>query len=98
MARPATRRLEVARAVRAFADGFASVLLARYLQDLGFDAFQIGVIVTATLLGSAALTLWAGLRFARLGARPVLFASCGLMAFTGLGFSTVTRFLPLVIV
>ena len=39
MARPETRRLEVARAVRAFADGFASVLLARYLQDLGFDAF-----------------------------------------------------------
>ena len=98
MARPATRRLEIARAVRAFADGFASILLARYLQDLGFNAFQIGVIVTATLLGSAALTLWAGLRFARLGARSVLLASCGLMAFTGLGFSAVTRFVPLVIV
>jgi MFS family permease len=98
VARPATRRLEVARAVRAFADGFASVLLARYLQDLGFDAFQIGVIVTATLLGSATLTLWAGLRFARLGARSVLLASCGLMAFTGIGFSVVTRFWPLVIV
>jgi MFS family permease len=94
----ATRRLEVGRAVRAFADGFASVLLARYLQDLGFDAFEIGVIVTATLLGSAALTLWAGVRFARLGTRSVLLASCGLMAFTGLGFSAVTRFLPLVIV
>jgi predicted MFS family arabinose efflux permease len=98
VARPATRRLEIARAVRAFADGFASILLARYLQDLGFNAFQIGVIVTATLLGSAALTLWAGLRLARVGARSVLLASCGLMAFTGLGFSAVTRFLPLVIV
>ena len=98
MARPATRRLEVARAVRAFADGFASVLLVRYLQDLGFDAFQIGVIVTATLLGSATLTLLAGLRFARLGARSVLLAACGLMAFTGIGFSVVTRFWPLVIV
>jgi predicted MFS family arabinose efflux permease len=74
------------------------VLLARYLQDLGFDAFQIGVIVTATLLGSAALTLWAGLRLARLGARSVLLAACGLMAFTGVGFSVVTRFWPLVIV
>ena len=84
--------------MRAFADGFASVLLARYLQDLGFDAFQIGVIVTATLLGSATLTLWAGLRFARLGARSVLLASCGLMAFTGIGFSAVTRFWPLVVV
>jgi MFS family permease len=98
VARPATRRLEVARAVRAFADGFASVLLARYLQDLGFDAFEIGVIVTATLLGSATLTLWAGLRFARLGARSVLLASCGLMAITGVGFAAVTRFWPLVLV
>ena len=98
MARPATRRLEVARAVRAFADGFASVLLAQYLQDLGFGAFQIGVIVTATLLGSATLTLWAGLRFARLGARSVLLAACGLMAFTGFGFAAVTRFWPLVLV
>lgn len=74
------------------------MLLARYLQDLGFDAFQIGVIVTATLLGSATLTLWAGLRLARLGARSVLLASCGLMAMTGVGFSAVTRFWPLVIV
>ena len=98
MAKPATRRLEIARAVRAFADGFASVLLARYLQDLGYDAFHIGVIVTATLLGSAMLTLWAGLRLARVGARSVLFASCVLMAFTGVGFSAVTRFWPLVIV
>jgi MFS family permease len=98
VAAPATRRLEVARAVRAFADGFASVLLARYLQDLGFDAFQIGVIVTATLLGSATLTLWAGLRLGRLGARSVLLASCALMATTGIGFAAVTRFWPLVIV
>jgi MFS family permease len=98
VAAPATRRLEAARAVRAFADGFASVMLARYLQDLGFDAFQIGVIVTATLLGSATLTLWTGLRLARVGVRSVLLASCGLMAFTGIGFSLVTRFWPLVVV
>ncbi len=98
MTAPATRRLEVARAIRAFADGFASVLLAHYLQDLGFSALQIGVIVTATLLGSAVLTLWAGLRLARRGARSVLLASCLLMAFTGFGFATVTRFWPLAVV
>ncbi len=98
MAARATRPVIVARAIRAFADGFAAVLLARYLQHIGFDGFQIGVIVTATLLGSAALTLWAGLRLNRWGAQRVLFASCALMALTGLGFSTVTRFWPLVIV
>ena len=72
----ATRPLVVARAIRAFADGFASVLLARYLQHLGFSGFQIGAIITATLLGSAAVTLWAGLRLNRWGAQRVLFASC----------------------
>jgi MFS family permease len=94
----ATRPLVIARAVRGFADGFAAVLLARYLQEIGFTSFQIGVLVTATLLGSAALTLWAGLRFNRWGAQRVLFASCALMALTGLGFATVTRFWPLIVV
>jgi MFS family permease len=96
-ARP-TRPVIAARAIRAFADGFAAVLLARYLKDLGFNNTQIGVLVTATLLGSAALTLWAGLRLNRWGAQPVLLASCGLMALTGIGFATVTRYVPLVIV
>jgi MFS family permease len=90
--------LVVARAVRAFADGFASVLLARYLKHLGFSGTQIGVLITATLLGSAALTLLAGLRLSRLGARPVLLGSCALMAATGFGFATVTWFWPLLLV
>jgi MFS family permease len=93
-----TRPLIAARAVRAFADGFASVLLARYLKHLGFSGFETGVIVTATLLGSATLTLVAGLRLARVGTRRVLLWSCGLMAVTGLGFGTVTRFVPLALV
>src|SRR5947209_9188621 len=80
-----TRPLVVARAVRAFADGFASVLLARYLKHLGFSGLRIGVIVAATLLGSAALTLIAGLRLARFGTRSVLLWSCGLMSLTGVG-------------
>jgi MFS family permease len=93
-----TRPLVVARALRGFADGFASVLLARYLKHLGFSGFEIGVVVTATLLGSATITLLAGLRFARHGARSVLLWSCGLMAVTGLGFGTVTRLVPLMVV
>ena len=97
LSRP-TRPLVVARAIRAFADGFAAVLLARYLQALGFSNTQIGVLITATLLGSAVLTLWAGLRLNRWGAQKVLFASCGLMALTGVGFASVTRYWPLLVV
>lgn len=84
--------------MRAFADGFASVLLARYLKTLGFSGLQIGVLVTATLVGSALLTLLAGLRLARFGARPVLLWSCGLTALTGVGFGALTGFWPLVMV
>ena len=63
MAGNTTRPLVAARAVRGFADGFVSVLLAGYLHDLGLRRrSQIGIIVTATLVGSAALTLYAGLR------------------------------------
>jgi MFS family permease len=96
--RHATRPLVVARAVRAFADGFASVLLARYLKHLGFSGLQIGVVVTDTLICSAVVTLIAGLRQGRVGSRAMLLWSCGLMAFTGLGFGTLTRFVPLAIV
>lgn len=88
----------VARAFRGFADGFASVLLARYLVQLGFSGVQIGVLLTATLLGSAALTLFAGLRLAKFGARSVLLWSCVLMAATGVGFGTLSWYWPLVIV
>ena len=49
-----------ARRVRAFADGFVSVLLPVYLLELGFGVVAIGAIVTATLIGSALLTLWVG--------------------------------------
>ena len=93
-----TTRLVLARAIRAFADGFASVLLARYLKQLGFSGLQVGVVVTATLVGSAALTLWAGLRLARFGARRVLLWSCLLTALTGLGFGAVSGFWPLVVI
>jgi MFS family permease len=95
---PATRGLIAARALRGFADGFASVLLARYLVALGFSGTEVGVIVTATLLGSALLTLIAGFRLSRFGARHVLLVACALMAATGVGFGTVTWFWALVVV
>src|SRR5260221_12526675 len=50
-----------ARGFRAFADGLVALLLPVYLTQLGFDAFATGILTTATLLGSAALTLRVGL-------------------------------------
>src|SRR5947207_3594682 len=91
-------RLVIARALRGFADGFVSVYLAAYLRLLGFSAVEIGAIVTAMLVGSAALTLAVGLGAHRLSARRVLFGAAGLMGATGVGFALLHNFWQLLIV
>lgn len=90
--------LIAARGVRGFGDGFTALLLPVYLSMLGFSAFRVGVLTTATLLGSAALTLAVGLAGHRVPARRLLFAACGLMALTGVAFSQAHAFWPLVVV
>jgi MFS family permease len=92
------RVLIVARGLRGFGDGFTALLLPVYLSLLGFSAFRVGVLTTATLLGSAALTLAVGLLGHRYPARRLLFACCGLMAATGVAFSRIHQFWPLVLV
>ncbi|HEX3366094.1 MFS transporter [Phenylobacterium sp.] len=90
--------LIAARGVRGFGDGFTALLLPVYLTSLGYSAFRVGVLTTATLLGSAALTLAVGLAGHRFPAKRLLFAACVLMAATGLAFSQAHAFWPLVIV
>jgi MFS family permease len=87
-----------ARGVRAFGDGFVSVLLPVYLLGLGFDGFQIGAVATATLVGSSALTLLVGFIAHRFRARPLLSSAALLMVATGVGFVLVHGFWPLLIV
>jgi MFS family permease len=86
------------RAIRGFADGYVSVLLALYLTNLGFSPVQVGAIVTGTLLGSAALTLAFGMTAHRIELRSLLIAATVVMAGTGLGFAGFTTFWPLLIV
>ena len=92
------RRLLVARGLRAFGDGYISLLLPVYLLSLGFSAFDVGIIATATLLGSGALTLLLGLCAHRFRTRSLLLAAAALMAATGISFVAVTAFWPLVVV
>jgi MFS family permease len=92
------KRLIGARALRAVADGYVSILLPAYLLALGLDAFEVGVLTTATLLGSAGLTLLAGLVTARFGHRRPLLAAAGLMVLTGLGFAGLQAFWPLLLI
>lgn len=92
------KRLLAARAVRAFADGFVSLLLPAYLLALGFSALGIGAIITATLIGSAGSTLLLGLVAHRFARRSLLLAACGLMLATGLGFAAVRDLWPLLVI
>jgi MFS family permease len=87
-----------ARGLRAFADGFVALLLPVYLTRLGFDPFATGILTTATLLGSAALTLCVGLTAHRLEPRRLLVASSLLMFATGICFALFGEFWPLVII
>ena len=75
-----------------------SILLASYLSRLGFRAVEVGAIVTATLLGSACLTLGAGLLGHRFARRTLLLGACVLMAVTGVAFAAFQSYGPLLVV
>ena len=93
-----TKLLLCGRGLRAFGDGFVSLLLPAYLTLLGFDALDVGILTTATLAGSAALTLAVGFTAHRFGHRALLIAATLLMMATGIGFTLETRFWPLVLI
>src|SRR5262245_55478045 len=44
-------RLFIAKGLRAFGDGFVSLLLPLYLVELGFTPFEVGIVATITLIG-----------------------------------------------
>ncbi len=91
-------RVLIAKGLRAFGDGFVSLLLPVYLLELGFSALQVGLIATTTLLGSGLLTLAVGLHAHRYPYRTLLLAATALMAATGLGFAAVSDFWPLLLI
>ncbi len=82
--RPAMLYLYAARAARGIGDGFAFIILPAYLSELGFNPFQIGVVATVALLGSAATTLAVGFLAARYDLRNLLLIGAMVMAATGL--------------
>jgi len=78
------RLILAARALRAFADGFVAVLLPAYLLALGYGEFQIGLLSTASLFGSALATLAVGRWGYRFSGRRLLLGAAVVMAATGL--------------
>ena len=95
---PIITRLLWVRGLRAFADGYISLLLPIYLIALGMSPFQVGVIATGTLFGSGVLTLLVGLQAYRFQYRALLLMAAFLMAGTGFGFASFSDFWPLLVV
>jgi Sugar phosphate permease len=78
--------LYAARGVRGFGDGFAIIILPAYLTAIGFSPGQIGIVASASLLGTALLTLAIGFIAPRHDLRNFLLGGAVLMACTGLAF------------
>ena len=76
-----------ARAARDYGDGFVAVLLPAYLLAMGLGAFEVGVVATLALLGSAFTTLAIGMIGGRSDQRKLLIAASVLMTLTGLVFA-----------
>ncbi len=92
------RLLYIARGTRGFGDGFAIIILPAYLSAIGFGPTQIGFVVSASLLGTALLTLAVGLVAARHDLRNLLLAGATLMVATGLAFPNVDQLLFVLVV
>jgi len=87
-----------ARALRAFGDGYMAVLLPAYLLAIGLGTLEVGIVSTATMLGSALATLAVGAWGYRFASGKLLRGAALLMAATGLGFASLSSFWPLLIV
>src|SRR5262245_3437636 len=80
-------------AARGFGDGFAAIILPAYLIEIGFNPFQVGLVATAALLGSAATTLAIGFVAPRYDLRTLLIACAALMVLTGVAIPSGQHFL-----
>ncbi len=85
------------RTLRLFAYGFLSVVLALYLAQVGLTGAQIGLLLTFTLLGDTAISLWITTHADRIGRRKMLIAGSILMVAAGVVFAFSHSFLPLLI-
>jgi len=75
-----------------------ATVLPGYLLHRGLGPAAVGATVTATLLGSAAVTLFVGLRAGRIDRRRLLQLLAVLMVATGLLFGSAASFVALLVV
>jgi MFS family permease len=89
--------LFLTRFIRLFAYGLISVILVFYLVGIGLSASQTGLLLTLTLVGDTAISLFLTTQADRVGRRRMLIVGALLMAAAGLVFAVTRNFLWLVI-
>lgn len=95
---PDARAIVRTRGLRALVDGLVAVVLPGYLLARGLDTVQVGAVITATLLGSAAVTLAIGLRGGLVPRRTLLQVMAVAMFCTGVAFASVGGFVAFLVV
>jgi MFS family permease len=89
--------LFLTRFMRLFAYGSLSVVLVFYLIGLGLNASQIGLLLTLTLVGDTAISLYLTTRADRIGRRRMLIVGAVLMVAAGVAFASTSNLLLLII-
>lgn len=86
-----------ARIVRTFSYGFLSVILAIYLNLLGFDEILIGIVLTATLVNSVIFNLVSSVYADKIGRRKFLILCAVLMVISAVVFFLTDNYVALII-
>lgn len=81
------RSILVVQALRAFAYGFASVILGISLAAGGLSDTQVGLVFTAMLAGNALVSIWVGTHGDRIGRRRLYGVLLGAMGVAGAVFA-----------
>ena len=85
------------RCSRMFAYGLLSVVLVLYLVEVGLHEWEVGLLLTLTLAGDTAISLWLTTTADRLGRRRTLILGAILMVLAGIVFVSTGNFLLLVV-
>ena len=89
--------LFITRIARMFGYGFLSLMLVLYLEQVGLNQVQIGLLLTLTLIGDTIISLWITTNADRFGRRRMLILGAVLMIFAGILFAITRKFLFLLI-
>jgi len=89
--------LFVTRFTRLFAYGSLSVILVFYLVSMGLSESQTGLVLTLTLAGDLAVSLYLTTRADRIGRRRMLVVGAVLMTLSGLAFAFTSSLIYLII-